>query len=53
MATNAATLISRINSELTRPVPRDSSTATLNRWHEILVKALSKLEVFQTKEKAS
>jgi len=52
MATNAATLVSRINSELTRPVPRDTSTATLNRWHEILVKALSKLEVFQTKEKS-
>jgi len=52
MATNVATLISRITTELGQLSPGYMSTATLNRRNELWVKALGNLEPFQTKEKA-
>ena len=51
MATNVATLISRINSELTQPSPREMSTDLFNRRNELWVKLLTRLEQFQAKEK--
>jgi len=46
-----ATIISRHTMELARPLPEDMATKTVNRYHELVVQALSKLEPFQNIEK--
>lgn len=51
MATNVATIITRTNTDLSQPAPRDMSTDTLNRRNELWVKLLDRLEQFQAKEK--
>lgn len=52
MATNAATLISRITTELSQPVRRDMSVDVLNRRNELWVKLHDRLVQFAERDKA-